>query len=80
MKELSVSWNMWIRQIHRWLSIAFTATVLANFIAMGVGEPPPVVVYAPLPLLFVLMLTGLVMFVLPSAARWRGARRAVGQE
>jgi len=36
--------NYWIRQTHRWLSIAFTVTVIANFIALaqgGGGMPPP---------------------------------------
>jgi hypothetical protein len=58
-----------IRQVHRWLSIIFTATVVANFVAMAFGEPPPWVVYSPLPPLFLLMFTGLYMFVLPYAAR-----------
>ena len=26
--------QQWIRQIHRWLSIAFTVTVIANFVAI----------------------------------------------
>jgi hypothetical protein len=30
-----LNWNKWVRQIHRWLSIAFTLTVIANFIAMA---------------------------------------------
>ncbi len=29
-----------IRQGHRWLSIAFTVTVIANFILMALGQPP----------------------------------------
>ena len=66
--------NIWVRQFHRWVSIAFTVTVVANFVAMALGEPPAWVVYAPLPLLFLLLLTGLYMFVLPYAAKWRGAR------
>jgi hypothetical protein len=69
---------MWVRQIHRWLSIIFTATVVANFVAMGLGEPPAWVVYAPLPPLFLLLLSGLYMFVLPYAVRWRGAERMGG--
>lgn len=75
-----MTWNKWVRQIHRWLSIAFTVTVIANFIAMALGVPPLWVVYAPLLPLFLLLFTGLYMFVLPYSARWRGARRAVGQE
>jgi hypothetical protein len=65
---------MSIRQIHRWLSIAFTVTVISNFAAMGLGEPPAWVVYSPLLALFLLLFTGLYMFMLPYSAKWRGAR------
>ena len=68
--------NKWVRQIHRWLSIAFTLTVIANFIEMGLGNPPAWVVYSPLPPLFLLLFTGLYMFVLPYAIKWRGEPRA----
>ena len=73
-----MNWNIWIRQAHRWVSIAFTLTVLANFVALsrGPGMPPPWVTYSPLPPLGLLLLTGLYLFALPYAARWRGARRA----
>ena len=71
-----MNWNNWIRQSHRWLSIAFTVTVIANFVAMGLGQPPAWVVYAPLLPLFLLLFTGLYMFVLPYASKWRGERRA----
>jgi len=71
-----LNWNKWIRQIHRWLSIAFTLTVIANFIEMGLGNPPAWVVYSPLPPLFLLLFTGLYMFVLPYAIKWRGELRA----
>jgi len=64
-----LNWSNWIRQIHRWLSIIFTATVLANFAAMALGTPPGWVVYAPLLPLFLLLFTGLYMFVLPYVAR-----------
>ncbi len=73
-----MNWNSWTRQFHRWLSIAFTVTVIANFIAMALGEPPAWVVYSPLLPLFLLLFTGLYMFVLPHAANWRGERRAGG--
>ena len=66
--------NVWIRQVHRWLSIVFTVTVMANFVAMGLGEPPPWIVYAPLPPLFMLIFTGLYMFAIPYAVRWRGSK------
>jgi fatty acid desaturase len=67
-----------VRQIHRWLAIAFTATVVANFVAMGWGGPPAWVVYSPLLLLFLLLFTGLYMFVLPYAAKSRSARGTAG--
>ncbi len=69
--------NSWMRQIHRWFSIVFTATVIANFVAMGLGKPPAWVVYAPLPPLFLQLFTGLYMFAQPYVARWRTARGAV---
>jgi len=61
----------WIRQTHRWIAIAFTATVIANFIVRAKGAPPPWVTYSPLPPLAVLLLTGLYLFVLPYTAKWR---------
>jgi len=73
-----LNWSAWIRQVHRWLSIVFTLTVAANFVAMALGEPPPWVVYSPLPPLFLQLFTGLYLFALPYAARWRGARGSVG--
>lgn len=68
--------SKWFRQVRRWLSIVFTATVIANFVAMALGDPPAWVVYSPLPPLL-LMLTGLYMFVSPHAAKWRAGRQAV---
>jgi hypothetical protein len=71
---MPVNWNTLVRQTHRWLSIVFTVTVVANFIALGIGhgqQPPPWITYSPLPPLFLLLFTGLYMFALPYAARWR---------
>ena len=70
-----MNWNNLVRQTHRWLSIAFTATVLANFVAMTRGKPPDWVTYSPLAPLALLLFTGLYMFVLPYATRWRSRRR-----
>ena len=66
-----MNWNKCVRQSHRWLSIAFTLAVIANFAAMGVGQPPAWIVYSPLLPLFLMLLTGLYMFVLPYAAKLR---------
>jgi hypothetical protein len=70
-----LNWNNGIRQIHRWLSIIFTLTVIANFVALAVGQPPPWMVYAPLLPLALLLFTGLYMFALPYTANWRGRRK-----
>ena len=73
-----MDWSKWIRQAHRWLSIIFTATVVANFVTMAFGQPPAWVVYSPLPPLFLMLLSGLYMFVLPYVAKGRSAQRANG--
>jgi hypothetical protein len=65
-----------IRQSHRWLSIVFTLTVIANFVALarGAGAPPPWITYAPLFPLALLLISGLYLFMLPYAANWRRGR------
>ena len=63
--------NHLIRQTHRWLSIAFTLTVLANFAAMTQGPPPAWVTYSPLLPLALLLFSGLYLFALPYVAKWR---------
>jgi hypothetical protein len=70
-----LNWNKWIRQVHRWVSIAFTLTVIANFVALaqGTGVPLPWVTYAPLLPLALLLFTGLYLFVLPYAGKWRAS-------
>lgn len=76
---MSTSSNHWIRQTHRWLSIAFTLTVVANFIARTQGQPAIWVTYSPLIPLALLLLTGLYLFVLPYATKWRGGLRTAEQ-
>jgi hypothetical protein len=74
-----MSWSKLIRQAHRWVSIAFTLTVIANFVALALlgGEmPPPWVTYSPLLPLALLMFSGLYLFVLPYATRRRSSGRA----
>jgi hypothetical protein len=64
-----VSLKITIRQTHRWVSIAFTAGVIANIAAMATldaGEtPPPWVGALALIPLIVLLLSGLYLFALP---------------
>ena len=69
-----MNWNAWIRQIHRWLSIAFTITVIANFVRIaqsGAAAPPNWITYSPLLPLALLLFSGLYLFALPYAAKWR---------
>jgi membrane protein CcdC involved in cytochrome C biogenesis len=70
-----MNWNHWIRQIHRWLSIAFTVAVIVTFVALQQEKPPVWVNFMALPPLFLLLFTGLYLFVLPNATRRRSARR-----
>ncbi|MGK8520171.1 hypothetical protein ACRS6B_00725 [Nocardia asteroides] len=59
--------SKWYRQLHRWMSIVFTTTVIVCFgaAAAGLTESAIWVFYLPLPPLFLLLGTGLYMFVLP---------------
>ena len=66
--------NKWIRQTHRWLSIVFTVTVIANFVALTRGTPPDWVTYSPLLPLALLLFSGLYLFVLPYTAKRRSGR------
>jgi hypothetical protein len=68
--------SMWIRQIHRWLSMPFTLSVIATFIALAQKEPLVWVSYIPLLPLFLLLATGLYLFALPYLAKWRNRGRA----
>jgi heme A synthase len=70
-----LKWNKWIRQTHRWLSIAFTVAVIVNIVAIAAGKYARWVgLLAVLPLALQL-LTGLYLFVLPYATKWRGGPR-----
>jgi cellulose synthase/poly-beta-1,6-N-acetylglucosamine synthase-like glycosyltransferase len=77
-EEVPLNWNKWVRQVHRWLSIAFMAAVIVNVVAL-VQEKQVVWVglLALLPLVL-LLLSGLYLFVLPYAAEWRSERGAGG--
>lgn len=60
-----MNWNIWVRQTQRWVSIAFTAGVIVNMVAVLQQLP-----------LILLLFTGLYLFVLPYATKWRSVRRA----
>jgi len=71
--------NKLIRQTHRWVSMAFTLTVIANFVAMSQGQPPAWVTYSPLLPLALLLFSGLYLFALPYTAKRRNARSGSSQ-
>ncbi|WP_438016905.1 hypothetical protein WMF18_39930 [Sorangium sp. So ce315] len=64
--------DRWIRQTHRWLSIAFTVAVIANLATFGQEEPAVWVGLLALIPLVLLLISGLYLFVLPYLARRRG--------
>jgi hypothetical protein len=68
--------NTWVRQIHRWLSIAFTVAVIVNIVAMVQQAQAVWIGLLALFPLVLLMLTGLYMFALPYAAKWRSVQGA----
>ena len=60
-----------IRRIHRWLSILFTLTVVANLAAVALGVQAVWISLTALFPLILLMVTGLYMFVLPYFSKAR---------
>jgi len=70
-----LNWNKWVRQTHRWLSIAFTVAVIVNIVALGQEGPAVWVGLLALLPLALLLFTGLYLFVLPYATKWRNGRR-----
>ena len=70
-----MNWNKWVRQIHRWLSIAFTVAVIVAFVALSQERPAVWVRYVPLLPLALLLFTGLYVFVLPYVTKWRSGRQ-----
>ena len=69
-----MNWNKWVRQIHRWLSVAFTVAVIANIVVLGQEKIAVWVGLLTLLPLASLLFTGLYLFVQPHAAKWRSAR------
>jgi len=68
-----MNWNKWIRQIHRWLSIAFTVGVIVNIVAVVLGKYTFWVGLLALSPLALLLFTGLYLFMLPYAGKWGSA-------
>jgi ABC-type polysaccharide/polyol phosphate export permease len=71
-----MNWSNTIRQVHRWVSIAFTLGVIVNIAAMTQTPQPAfwIGLLALIPLI-VLLGTGLSMFARPYLARQRSMRQ-----
>ena len=67
--------NKWVRQLHRWLAIAFTVTVIATFVALAQEDPVVWVSYTPLLPLALLLFSGLYLFALPYLAKRASSMR-----
>lgn len=63
--------NLFVRKLHRWLSLAFTLAVLANIAVMFSGAQIMWVGFLALVPLIPLLITGVYLFALP----YLGARR-----
>jgi hypothetical protein len=69
--------SKFIRQFHRWTSIAFTLVVVGIFAMLGMGQQPAQwIYYVPLLPLFFLVISGLYMFFLPYVAKARRGQTA----
>ena len=63
--------SKWIRQVHRWLSIAFTLAAIVNIVALVREKQAVWVGLLALFPLIVLLLSGLYLFALPYATKWQ---------
>lgn len=63
--------NRFVRQAHRWLSLAFTVAVIANLVAMAVGSTAQWIGFLALLPLLPLLASGLYLFALPYTAKAR---------
>jgi heme A synthase len=70
-----LNWNKWFRQTHRWLSVVFTVAVIVNGVAVVQGKYNSRLGLLAVFPMALLLFTGLYLFMLPYAAKWRSGRR-----
>ena len=75
-EEVSMNWNKWFRQTHRWLSIAFTVAIIINGVAVAQHKYSNRLGLMAVFVLALEFFTGMYLFVLPYATKWLAARRA----
>jgi hypothetical protein len=71
-----MNWSKWIRIAHRWLSIAFTAAITINLIAILQKKYSNTLGLMAVSVLALCFVTGMYLFVLPYFTKWRSIRRA----
>jgi heme A synthase len=74
-EEVTLNWNKWVRQTHRWLSMAFTVAVIVNIVAVAQKKYTNSVGFLAVIPLALQFFTGLYLFVLPYVTKWRSGRR-----
>lgn len=70
-----MNWNRWMRQVHRWFSVIFTVAIIINLVAVLRGKYTNSLGLMAVATLAFLFLSGLYLFVLPYATKWRSGRR-----
>ena len=70
-----MNWNKWFRQTHRWLSVVFTVAVIVNGVAVVQGKYNSRLGLLAVFPMALLLFTGLYLFMMPYAAKWRSGRR-----
>ncbi len=73
-EKLEFSWSRWMRQGHRWISIAFVVAVIINIIAQMQGQAAVWIGLLALIPLVLLLLTGLYLFASPYTTARRAGR------
>lgn len=69
-----MNWNKWIRLTHRWLSMAFTAVIIVNGVAVAQHKYTNRLGLSAVFVLALEFFTGVYLFVLPCAMKWRNGR------
>jgi membrane protein YdbS with pleckstrin-like domain len=69
-----LNWSKWVRQLHRWLSIAFTLVVIFNGVAAFKHRYTNWMGLLAVAVLALMFFTGLYLFVLPYVTKWRSGR------
>jgi len=70
-----MNWNKCIRQTHRWLTVALTGAIVVNLVAVVERKYTNALGLLAVFPMALLLFTGLYLFVLPYATKWRSRRQ-----